>query len=378
VGSGVGWASALPPPAGTLTPGIAGPRPQQWRVQQWQSSGVARVLGGAAGWRVCEDSGSASLQPHSTTAATSPSLAPRLLRAARTPSSPRAMRLGARRPAQPAPPSRARPVARPAPAAAGKGRQAHQHATRAGAERLASFLAPDAHTPWPAARSAARRGTLCCRAATQTPADDENALTATPPAAASTSTADSGDDAPPIQPDRARDAGPRVLERALTSEGSVDYLAELIAVQAAGPRDIGFFGTRNMGFLHQNLIEILAYACVLTGNHVFTSGATGTNAAVVRGALRAEKPHLLTVVLPQSLSMQPPESRELLATVANVIEMPHNDSLPLAEASRACNTDIVGRVRQVICFAFHDSRLLLETCDEAKAQRRIVTLFYLD
>ena len=133
-----------------------------------------------------------------------------------------------------------------------------------------------------------------------------------------------------------------------------------------------------MGFLHQNLIEVLAYACVLTGNHVFTSGATGTNAAVVRGALRAEKPHLLTVVLPQSLGRQPPESQDLLSKVANVVEMPHNDSLTLADASRACNADIVHRVQQVICFAFHDSRLLLETCDEAKAARRIVTLFYLD
>ena len=53
----------------------------------------------------------------------------------------------------------------------------------------------------------------------------------------------------------------------------------------------------------------------LQDNHVFTSGATGTNAAVIRGALRAEKPHLLTVVLPQSLSCQPSESQELLQQV---------------------------------------------------------------
>ena len=149
-------------------------------------------------------------------------------------------------------------------------------------------------------------------------------------------------------------------------------------MQQAGPKAIGFFGTRNAGFLHQNLIEILAYAMVLTGHHVFTSGATGTNAAVVRGALRAERADLLTVVLPQSLSKQPPESRELLAQVANVVEMPHNDAAPLGEASRSCNADIVRRVQQVICFAFHDSSLLLETCEDAKRQRRIVTLFYLD
>ena len=101
-----------------------------------------------------------------------------------------------------------------------------------------------------------------------------------------------------------------------------------------GPKILGFFGTRNMGFLHQQLIEILSYAMVLTGSHIYTSGATGTNAAVIRGALRAEKPELLTVVLPQSRSKQPAESQELLEQVANVIEMPQNDSLTLLEAGR--------------------------------------------
>ncbi|KAH7422169.1 hypothetical protein KP509_13G094200 [Ceratopteris richardii] len=133
-----------------------------------------------------------------------------------------------------------------------------------------------------------------------------------------------------------------------------------------------------MGFTHQQLIEVLSYAMVITKNHVFTSGASGTNAAVIRGALRAERPDLLTVILPQSLKKQPPESQELLSKVQNVIEMPHNDHLPLIEASRICNWDILTHVQQVICFAFHDSNLLLETCREAKNLRKIVTLFYLD
>ncbi|KAL3506947.1 hypothetical protein ACH5RR_032329 [Cinchona calisaya] len=158
----------------------------------------------------------------------------------------------------------------------------------------------------------------------------------------------------------------------------VDYIQELLAIQQQGPRAIGFFGTRNMGFMHQELIEILSYALVITKNHIFTSGASGTNAAVIRGALRAEKPELLTVILPQSLEKQPPESQELLAKVQNVIEKPHNDHLPLIEASRLCNMDIISQVQQVICFAFHDSRLLMETCQEAKNLRKIVTLFYLD
>ncbi|BBH08650.1 hypothetical protein Prudu_020897 [Prunus dulcis] len=134
----------------------------------------------------------------------------------------------------------------------------------------------------------------------------------------------------------------------------VDYLQELLAIQQQGPRAIGFFGTRNMGFMHQELIEILSYAMK---NHIYTSGASGTNAAVIRGALRAEKPELLTVILPQSLKKQPPESQELLSKVKNVIEKPYNDHLPLLEAS---------------------SKLLMETCQEAKNLRKIVTLFYLD
>lgn len=40
--------------------------------------------------------------------------------------------------------------------------------------------------------------------------------------------------------------------------------------------------------------------------------------------------------------------------------------------------DILSHVQQIICFAFHDSNLLMETCREAKNLRKIVTLFYLD
>lgn len=45
---------------------------------------------------------------------------------------------------------------------------------------------------------------------------------------------------------------------------------ELMAIQENGPRDIGFFGTRNMGFSHQSLIEILSYAMVLTARTALT------------------------------------------------------------------------------------------------------------
>jgi len=168
------------------------------------------------------------------------------------------------------------------------------------------------------------------------------------------------------------------LDGPSSSPSDLEYLQELLAIQNTEPKSIGFFGTRNMGYLHQQLVEILSYAMVLTGNHIYTSGATGTNAAVIRGALRAERPELLTVVLPQSMSKQPAETQEQLQKVTQVIEMPQNDHLTLLDASRICNQDIVGRVVQLICFVFHDSNLLLETCREAKSIRKIVCLFYLD
>lgn len=95
------------------------------------------------------------------------------------------------------------------------------------------------------------------------------------------------------------------------SERSFDtVLQELTAIQQDGPRNVAILGTRYTSYLHQQIIELLTYANVLVGNHVFTSGAGGTNAAVIRGALRAEKPELLTVVLPQSLHKQPNETQE--------------------------------------------------------------------
>jgi hypothetical protein len=136
-------------------------------------------------------------------------------------------------------------------------------------------------------------------------------------------------------------------------------LQELMAIQQSdGPKNIGFFGTRNMGVTHQKLVEVLSYAYASTvsrrgtagrrdrrmlegvlpcrnllhglasiliahhcelplvqGNHIYTSGATGTNAAVIKGALRANCPDKLTVILPQSLKRQPSESQDLLIQV---------------------------------------------------------------
>ncbi|MEM9161860.1 MAG: DNA recombination-mediator protein A [Cyanobacteria bacterium P01_F01_bin.4] len=156
-----------------------------------------------------------------------------------------------------------------------------------------------------------------------------------------------------------------------------DFLQELAAIQQSGSKRIAILGSRHVPITHQRLIEMMSYALVLGGNRLLTSGATGTNSAAIRGAMKAD-PNLLTVILPQSLDRQPRESQEQLDNVMHLVENSTNDSLSLAEASARCNQEIISRCQQLICFAFHDSHTLLKTCQDAEDQRKIVTLFYFD
>jgi len=167
--------------------------------------------------------------------------------------------------------------------------------------------------------------------------------------------------------------------RVKVKETSVtDILKELAAIQQQGPQKYCILGTRHCSYLHQQIIELLAYALVLSGNHVYTSGAPGTNAATVRGALRAEREDLLTVVLPQSLSKQTRESQELLEKVDDLITMPQNDNLSLDVASRICNSYLLSLTDQLVSFAFHESTTVIEANKEAKKLDMLVTTLYLD
>jgi hypothetical protein len=156
-----------------------------------------------------------------------------------------------------------------------------------------------------------------------------------------------------------------------------DFLQELAAIQQTGSKRIAILGSRHVPITHQNLIEMMIYALVTEGNRIITSGSTGTNFAAIRGALRAD-PNLLTVILPQSLARQSQESREQLDRVMHLVENSEHDNLSLGEASALCNQEIISRCQQLICFAFHDSRTLLKTCQDAEDQRKVVTLFYFD
>lgn len=167
----------------------------------------------------------------------------------------------------------------------------------------------------------------------------------------------------------------RVIEkdRSVTS-----ILRELAAIQQQGPQKYCILGTRHCSYLHQQIIELLAYALVLSGNHVYTSGAGGTNAAAIRGALRAERDDLLTVVLPQSMGKQTKESQELLKKVKDVITMPQNDDMTLDVASRICNSYLLSQTDQLISFAFHESSTVIEAATEAKELDMLVTTLFLD
>ena len=54
------------------------------------------------------------------------------------------------------------------------------------------------------------------------------------------------------------------------------------------------------------------------------------------------------------------------------------DALPLVEASAICNREIVSRCDQLICFVFHDSVTLIDSCRIAEDLGKVVTLLYFD
>jgi hypothetical protein len=166
---------------------------------------------------------------------------------------------------------------------------------------------------------------------------------------------------------------------AATTIPTVDELAqELLLIQQSGPRRVAIIGTRNLPLTHQQLVEMLSYALVLSGNQVVTSGgANGTNMAVIRGAQRAN-PDRLEIILPQTIGQQPGEVQDLLIGIKHIIEYPERRTMTLADASKICNHEIIDRSQQIICFLYHTSHTLLESVNYAKDHRKIVTSFYLD
>ena len=162
------------------------------------------------------------------------------------------------------------------------------------------------------------------------------------------------------------------------SPDTVDELAmELSTIQQSAKR-IAIIGSRNLPITHQQMIETLTTALVMQGNTIITSGgSSGTNAAAIRGAMKAN-PDKLRVILPQTIGQQPSDVQDQLIGVPNIIEHPDRSMMTLADASRICNREIIDECQQLICFLSHTSNTLHKAIKHAEDSHKVVTAFYLD
>ncbi len=164
----------------------------------------------------------------------------------------------------------------------------------------------------------------------------------------------------------------------LPDMGKVDTLAqELALLQGQGKRRIAFLGSRHVPVVAIHLVELIARSLAQEGHSLITSGSQGVNAAVIRAVIDID-PSLLTVLLPQSLDRQSLEIQDQLANVFHLIEKEENNELPLPMASSLCNQEIINRCDQLICFAFHDSETLLNSCRSAEEMGKVVSLLFFD
>lgn len=162
------------------------------------------------------------------------------------------------------------------------------------------------------------------------------------------------------------------------SPDTVDELAmELATIQQSAKR-IAVIGSRNLAITHQQIIETLVTALAQQGNTIITSGgSSGTNAATIRGAMKAN-PDKLKVILPQTIGQQPSDVQDQLIGVPNIVEHPDRAMMTLADASRVCNREIIDDCNQLICFLSHTSKTLHGAIEYAEEGHKVITAFYLD
>ena len=168
------------------------------------------------------------------------------------------------------------------------------------------------------------------------------------------------------------------LDSVSDSPDTVDEWAmELLTIHQSAKK-IAIIGSRNLPITHQQLIETLATALVMQGNTIITSGgSSGTNAASIRGAMKAN-PDKLKVILPQTIGQQPSDVQDQLIGVPNIVEHSDRARMTLADASRICNREIINDCNQLICFLSHTSKTLHNAIEYAEEAHKVVTAFYLD
>ena len=168
------------------------------------------------------------------------------------------------------------------------------------------------------------------------------------------------------------------LDTAEHSPDTVDELAMELATIKQPAKRIAIIGSRNLAITHQQMIETLTTALVRQGNTIITSGGScGTNAAVIRGAMKSN-PDKLKVILPQTIGQQPSDVQDQLIGVPNIVEHSDRAMMTLADASRVCNREIIDDCNQLICFLSHTSKTLHTAVEYAEENHKVVTVFYLD
>lgn len=127
-------------------------------------------------------------------------------------------------------------------------------------------------------------------------------------------------------------------------------------------------------------LVFLALKTFLTLVEIFKSAVNRKDLIHKIGSINNQLSRLLCYTL-NSLVDVPILQQHFLVVRFDLLVVPISDEfchMDLAEASYLCNKEIVSRCQQLICFAFHDSRTLLQTCSDAEEQRKVVTLFYFD
>lgn len=164
----------------------------------------------------------------------------------------------------------------------------------------------------------------------------------------------------------------------VADDAEIDVLAQELATIKQSAKKIAIIGSRNLTITHQQIIEMLTTSLVKQGNTIITSGGSqGTNAAAIRGAMKAN-PDKLTVILPQTIGQQPSDVQDQLIGIMHIVEHPDRAMMTLADASRVCNREIIDDCQQLICFLSHSSNTLNKAIEYAEETHKIVSAFYLD
>jgi len=158
---------------------------------------------------------------------------------------------------------------------------------------------------------------------------------------------------------------------------------ELAKIGNSGPQKFAILGTRETGLKDMKQIGFHAKGVLAEGHEIFTSGGVGTNQAVIKAAIESKKARKVTVILPQSLSMQDEQSMQPLLKDfrkkgGQVVETADCDGMTLQKSAVLCNRKILEKVDQVVIWATSKSEKYLQMVKEAEDRKVLVNAYYID